>query len=106
MKVLFSTKYLSSMIKKALNDTSFNEIEFRREEWILKSTDKVDLVLKVVHTIDSPETELDSLKIDRVQWFKLMTFLEPLPEQPIVLELLDYSNDDIDIILSQFTAEF
>lgn len=105
MKVLFSTKYLALQLEKALEDRDFNWIEFTDNEFIFKRTEKNDLVLKLEHAKDS-YSDIDCLKIDRVQWFKLMDFLKQLPEQPIVLEIIDYGNDDILIRLSQFVMEF
>lgn len=106
MKVLFSTKYLAAMLRKALLDKGFNRIDFNEENWILKRQECIDIKLKVEHTTDSCKDELQSLNIDRAQWFNLMTFLEKLPEQPIVLELMFFGNDDVEIKLSQFIAKF
>jgi hypothetical protein len=105
MRAIISTKYLAERLYKALQNKGFNQIEFKDKEWVLNRTEKPSLSISVDYTRDSSR-EFNTLQIDRVQWFKLYQFVKILPEQPIVLEISDYGNDEIKIRLCQFVADF
>lgn len=105
MKALFSTKYLAAQLEKALKNKGFDKIEFKDKEWIFNRTEKKPIEVSVDYTRDSSRS-LQTLYIDRMQWFKLLQFLKQLPEQPIVLEISDYGEDDVQLKLLQFVAVF
>jgi hypothetical protein len=106
MKVLFSTKYLAFMLKKALDNKGFNQIIFTENNWIFNRLGKNDITVKAHQTNDFQNAVPDVLQIDRAQWYRVAEFLEPLPEQPILLEIDYFGNDDIRIRLSQIIADF
>ena len=105
MKAIISSLYLTKMLDKALKNKGFNKIEFKDKEWILNRKDKSDLSIPVDYTRDSYQ-DFEVLDVDRAQWYRLLEFLKVLPEQPIVLELRDWGDDQVRIRICQFVADF
>lgn len=105
MKALFSTTYLANQLEKALTDKGFDKIEFGDDEWVFNCAGNNLIGVSVSYTRDSSRA-LEILYIDRSQWYKLLQFLKLLPEQPIVLEISDFGDDDVKLRLSQFIADF
>jgi len=105
MKAIVSSLYLAKTLEKVLKNKGFNEIVFNKNCWILNRSEKPDVILDIHYTKDSGN-DMEFVKIDRVQCYKLLEFLRLLPEQPIVIEIIDYGNEDIKIQLTQFVANF
>lgn len=104
MKILISTAYLSSVLEKALIYNKANKIHFRKDEWLFKGNKDVFMYAHHIRIIEPNEFQI--LEIDREKWLEVMVFVKKLPEQPIVLELIEHKEKEVKIRLEQFVADF
>lgn len=104
MKMIVSTKELTSVIKKAIalrcESFSYNP---ETKELVFSNDPELSIWLS---TTKEPETEPQKFTFDTIQMFKVFTFLKELEEQPIVIKFNQYEDDKLSIELSQFVKRF
>lgn len=103
MKTIISTEYLKRSIQKALS-LGLKAIKFQNNEILFFCKNE-----RTIEMIVAKELEIDKsilVTADVIQWYKIYRFLKNLPEQPIVMEIDNYSDTEISIKLSQFIAKF
>lgn len=108
MKIIVSTKAFSNSIRQALSIRSY-EFELIAEKSEIVFTGNRTIYGSIATTQEYKNYKYKGIFYP-VQWFKILTFLKQLEEQPIVIEFDYYSDSEIhenpQIDLSQFVKRF
>ena len=105
MKILISSRYLADNIRRAIEaDSKTILLVIGNNQMIFESlTKKINLE---VHVIEYTSNNGWMYPFKSIKMYQLMTFLESIPEQPIVVEFQDIIDNDFKIELSQFVYIF
>lgn len=103
MKTIISSLYLKSKVKKAINNR-LSKIKIQNNNISFICEDK-----KIYEVSLAAELQIDKeilIEADIMQWYNIYQFLNMIEEQPIVMELDDYSETILNVKFSQFVARF
>ena len=105
MVIIISTKYLASTIKQAIlnNCKQFNLIPHTSEIVFSRLS---GIVAEGIHVLERGLQKNETCTFNPIQMYKLMEFLEQLPEQPIVIDFSQYTDSECSIKLTQFEHRF
>jgi len=104
MKIIISTKTFSEAINHAILNRCKNIGIFPYKNEIKFCCDVNDLV---VHCNFINESECTyAYTFNPIQMHKVMSFLDLLQEQPVLVEFCQYTDTECSIDLTQFTCQF
>jgi len=103
MKIIVSTQALAMCIEAAILDNCKNIVitPYKKEIRFVCEHDNLELEIEVKNTSES----IMAYTFNPIQMYKLMVFLNLLPEQPIVIDLYQRTNG-VSIELTQFVQKF
>lgn len=105
MEALISSIYLAKQIEKAVK-IGFKKIDFHDNGFNFVSTGNKKVAVCTEWRISSQTT---NHFVDGIYWdkrYRLMEFLQKIPEQPILFRINDRNYQDIKLELKQFTVVF
>jgi hypothetical protein len=104
MKTIVSTKGLSRVIKDAIiNHCTMMSVSFYDKQ-IRFTCPSRDFFIECA--VRQERTTIDNYTFNPIKMYKLMEFLDLLPEQPILVEFKQITDDECDIKLTDFVANF
>jgi len=104
MKVILSTKVFAQTIKRAI-ESKCEYFEFNPETKDFVFNEDPYIYLDA-HIVDKHGYNREQFTFDGFQMFNVLSFLNKLEEQPIVVEIDQYEDNKLSIRLSQFIINF